>query len=141
MNYSPRLRAEFRARTWNTNRTLVLSVDDDPTVLFTRQRILELHGYHVLSAANGEEALAVFDIYPIRIVLLDYAMPGRDGGMVALEMKKRKPHVPIVIVSAQSVPEHTVSCADGFVTKGEGPALLLAAIQELLPPAPLLRLK
>src|SRR5271166_3474288 len=83
----------------------ILSVDDEPGILFTRQRLLENAGYEVLSAADGEQALHFFTANPIDLVLLDYLMPHMDGGVVAQEMKNRKPLVPVIVVSASPVDE------------------------------------
>lgn len=110
----------------------ILSVDDEPGILITRQAILEKEGYKVLSAVDGEQALGLFAVQAVDLVLLDYLMPRMDGGAVAQEMKKRKPLVPVIMVSGSSVPEDTLTCVDCFVRKGEGPALLLEKIERLL---------
>ena len=68
----------------------------------------------------------------VDLVLLDYLMPGMDGGVVAKEMKNRKPRVPVIMVSASSVAEQTLTCMDCFIRKGEGPALLLEKVEHLL---------
>src|ERR1700748_1837071 len=84
---------------------VILSVDDEPGILASRQLILEREGYHVLSATDGERALRMFAQEPIDLVLLDYVMPGLDGGTVAEEMKSQNPRVPIVLISASPVDE------------------------------------
>ncbi len=111
---------------------LILSVDDEPGILLTRQQILESRGYKVLSACDGEQALQLFALYPVDLVVLDYLMPGINGGTVAREMKRHKPNVPVVIVTASAVPEEIMICADCFVRKGDGPAQLLERITEFL---------
>lgn len=112
--------------------SLILSVDDEPGILLTRQQILESRGYKVLSASDGEQALQLFALYPVDLVLLDCLMPGIDGGTVAQEMKRHKPNVPVVIVTASALPAGVATCADCFVRKGGGPAQLLEKIRELL---------
>ena len=109
-----------------------MSVDDEPGILLTRQAILEKEGYKVLSAVDGEQALRLFAVQAVDLVLLDYLMPRMDGGAVAQEMKKRKPLVPVIMVSGSSVPEDTLTCVDCFIRKGEGPALLLEKVERLL---------
>ena len=111
---------------------LILSVDDEPAILVSRQLILENEGYQVLSATDGEQALRMFAGQPVDLVLLDYVMPGMDGGAVAKEIKNHNPQVPIVLVTASPVEEQTLGCVDCFITKGEGPALLLVKIKQLL---------
>jgi CheY-like chemotaxis protein len=117
------------------NPQLILSVDDEPVLLHTRWKILQREGYDVLSAADGKQSLEFLAAYPIDLVLLDYNMPGMDGGTVSREIKLRKPLVPVIMVSANPVPEEALHWADGFVAKGEGPALLLAQTRELSAPA------
>lgn len=109
-----------------------MSVDDEPGILVSRQLILEYEGYKVLSAADGEQALRAFAGQPVDLVLLDYVMPGMDGGVVAKEIKNHNPRVPIVLVSASPVDEQSLACIDCFISKGDGPALLLAKIKQLL---------
>jgi len=114
---------------------LILSVDDEALILFTREHILQREGYTVISAWNGSEALKAFLRHVVDLVLLDYAMPEMDGGIVAHEMKQRKPEVPIIMVSANPVPDQaTLACIDCFVAKGQGPVLLLEKIRQLLEP-------
>ena len=69
---------------------------------------------------------------PVDLVLLDYVMPGMDGGVVAEAMKNHNPRVPVVLVSASPVEEQSLGCVDCFINKGDGPALLLARIKQLL---------
>src|SRR5271166_5436950 len=102
----------------------ILSVDDEPGILFTRQKLLENAGYEVLSAADGEQALHFFAAHDVDLVLLDYLMPGMDGGAVAQAIKHQKPLVPVLIVSASPVEERNLTCVDCFIRKGEGPTLL-----------------
>jgi CheY-like chemotaxis protein len=116
------------------NIVLILSVDDEPGILVSRQLILEGEGYRVLSAADGEQALRMFAARPVDLVLLDYVMPGMNGGAVAREIKKHNPRVPVVIVSASPVEETSLGCVDCFLNKGAGPALLLEKIRQLLSP-------
>lgn len=110
----------------------ILSVDDEPGILFTRQKLLENAGYEVLSAADGEQALHFFTAHDVDLVLLDYLMPGMDGGAVAQAIKHQKPLVPVIIVSASPVEEKSLTCVDCFLRKGEGPALLLEKIRQML---------
>src|SRR6266481_4294930 len=113
---------------------LILSVDDEPVILFTREKILQAEGYDVLSAPDGEKALELFEAYPVDLVLLDYVLPGTDGGRISQTMKAHKPLVPIIIVSASFAPEEATICADRFMAKGDGPASLLAEIKQILSP-------
>lgn len=110
----------------------ILSVDDEQAILYTRQLLLEAEGYEVLNAADGQQALALFESHAIDLVLLDYLMPGLDGGAVAQEMRKRRPNVPIIIVSANPMLEEGHTCANCIVRKGFGPKPLLDKMKQLL---------
>jgi CheY-like chemotaxis protein len=130
---SQRLHGEFASPNPSKNGTrLILSVDDEPGILVSRQLILEGEGYTVLSAADGEQALRMFAEQPVDLVLLDYVMPGMDGGVVAEAIKNHNPRVPIVIISACPVDQQSLGCVDCFIRKGDGPALLLEKIKQLL---------
>jgi CheY-like chemotaxis protein len=113
-------------------RHLILSVDDEPNLLQTREEVLRLAGYEVLSATNGKQALEMFATHDVDLVVLDFQMPKMDGGIVAQQMKRRKPLVPIIIQSAFSAAKVVVTCANCFIAKGEGPAALLEKIKPLL---------
>src|SRR3954463_14854199 len=120
MNTQP-LPFEFSLATPRQNSTLILSVDDEPYVLYTREKILEGKGYDVLSALDGEDALALFDAHPlIDLVLLDYSMPFMDGAVVARQMKARRPSVPIFMVTAceEIVARMRLDCVNAFISKG-----------------------
>ena len=117
-------------------RKLILSVDDDSGVLFSRYRKLQEAGYDVLSANDGVQALQIFGSSPVDLVLLDYAMPGMYGDIVAQAMKDYKPTVPVILVSGSEVPEEAATKVDFCLRKAEGPEPLLRAIQELLTSRP-----
>lgn len=115
------------------DRTLILSVDDEPNIVYTRQMLLESAGYAVVNASGGNSALHRFSVDPIDLVLLDYYMPDLNGDLVAAEMKQRKPLVPIIMISASlGVAERVSPFVDSFIAKGDGPEVLLATIQHLL---------
>jgi CheY-like chemotaxis protein len=63
-----------------TGRKLILSVDDEPGILRSRKLILEAAGYDVLNASSGAQALGIFSTVLVDLVVLDYAMPGVNGG-------------------------------------------------------------
>jgi CheY-like chemotaxis protein len=111
---------------------LILSVDDELGVLYTRYKLLATHGYAVLSATDGVQALQIFGHSPVDLVLLDFALPGMDGGVIAEAMKEYKPDVLIIILSGVEVPPKCLATANGYVRKGEGPEPLLHSIRRLL---------
>ena len=111
----------------------VLCVDDERIGLRVRKIMLESRGYVVLTAVNGDEGLKVFDENQVDVVVLDYYMPGLNGGDVASEMRRRRPGVPIVFLSAYfSLPPEALELADAFITKGDPPDVLIEKLQRLL---------
>ena len=74
----------------------------------------------------------LFTAHQIDLVLLDYVMPGTDGGVVCREMKKVKPDVPVIMVSANLVDGETMKRVDHFISKGESPRMLLETVRQLL---------
>lgn len=120
-----------------TKRKLILSVDDDLNVLYARYKLLAAAGYAVLSACDGVQALGIFGSEKVDLVLVDFMLPGMDGGLVAEAMKANKPHIPVVMISGVEVPEQSLSVCDGHLHKADGPEPLLRTIRELLNPAPI----
>ena len=111
----------------------VLCVDDEKIGLRVRKIMLESRGYRVLTASGGAEGLKLFDENLVDVVVLDYFMPELNGGEVAAEMRRRRPGVPIVLLSAYfSLPPEALAAADAFITKGDPPDVLIEKIQNLL---------
>jgi CheY-like chemotaxis protein len=77
----------------------VLVVDDDPVVGESFNRVLSRKGYAVITAANGDEALAKMQAERYDLVFTDLRMPGMDGLEVAEQVKARQPWTPVVIVT------------------------------------------
>jgi CheY-like chemotaxis protein len=111
----------------------ILCVDDETTGLSIRKMTLESQGYRVVTAENGADGLAIFSAEPIDLVVLDYKMPGMNGDIVAKRMKQLKPTIPILMLSAYvDLPSETLALVDRYLTKGEGPQMMLQALAELL---------
>jgi len=98
----------------------VLVVDDDVRMLRMITRILELEGYRVLKAIDGQAALEVLDEETPDLVLLDIMLPGMDGYALCRCIRQFSP-VPIVMVTAKGNDEEKVrgldAGADDYVTK------------------------
>jgi DNA-binding response OmpR family regulator len=80
---------------------LVLVIDDEESVRNLIGRVLERRGYRVLLAADGKEGLALFDHNrdQIRLVVLDFHLPGEPGERTFDELLKRKPSLRVVLVT------------------------------------------
>lgn len=111
----------------------VLCIDDEAVGLRVRTMLLERAGYHVLSALDGLEGLALFSQNRVDAVVLDYSMPGMTGGELVLHLRRIKPEVPILMLSAYtSLPSDVAEMVDQTMTKGEGAPALLGRLGSLL---------
>jgi len=117
----------------------VLVVDDDPQVLRLMRVNLELEGYDVVSAPDGEEALGVvLETPPPDVVVCDVMMPGLDGLTVLrnLRANPQTSKIPFVVVSAKAQRADVKAAldmgADKYITKPFDPQELLDAVEELL---------
>ncbi len=120
--------------TGSTQPLTVLCVDDEIVGLNVRRILLEHEGYRVLTASNGIEGLDIFQQNSIDAVVLDYSMPGLNGGQVAAAMRQCNPGVPILLLSAYvSLPDEVLSHVDRYLTKGDGAVSLLETLRLLLP--------
>ena len=113
----------------------VLVVDDDVHILRMTGRILELEGYRVLTASNGETALDIFDEETPDLVLLDIMMPGMDGYTVCQRIREFS-QIPIIMVTAKGNDEEKVqgldAGADDYVTKPFSSKELAARVRAVL---------
>jgi DNA-binding response OmpR family regulator len=78
----------------------VLLVDDDPSVRQSLERALKLENFHVLPAANRQEALSSFGSNRIDVVLLDLNLGREDGLETLRHLKKMEPLLPVIIMTA-----------------------------------------
>jgi CheY-like chemotaxis protein len=117
-----------------SRQTTILCIDDELEILAGRKRLLEMHGYRVITASSGVEALRMLsEGQTVDLVLLDYIMPEMAGDRVAEELKRLYPSLPIVAVSGfPELPEHLLKSVDGFVRKGQDPEVVLVAISNAL---------
>jgi two-component system cell cycle sensor histidine kinase/response regulator CckA len=78
----------------------VLLVEDEPMVRAVAERALTRHGYTVITADNGEEALEVISRgEDIDLLLSDVVMPGMDGPAMVAEARKQRPELKVLFMS------------------------------------------
>jgi CheY-like chemotaxis protein len=119
-----------------TGRPLVLACDDDPAVLEVVAAVLEQHGYQVVTATTGQEAVVQAEAQQPALILLDLLMPQMNGWdtMAALKRKPETHNIPIIIFSILSPPETTPLPAHwvGWVQKSLGETILFEALKRAL---------
>jgi two-component system cell cycle response regulator len=81
----------------------VLVVDDERDVREVLGILLEAHGFEVVLAAGGEEALRIVRSDPIDVIVLDVMMPGMDGFDVCRELRGSlaTPSLPVILLTAR----------------------------------------
>ena len=113
----------------------ILVVDDDRNLRKIIATNLELAGYEVVAAEDGNAALRVLDEMQPDLILLDVMMPGKDGYETAREIRRHpvNANVPIIMLTAKSEIEDKVAGfeagADDYLTKPFGPQELLARVR------------
>ena len=111
----------------------ILCIDDEALGLEIRKTVLERAGYQVLVATDGPAGLSIFRERNVDGVVLDYYMPEMDGGVVAEAMRRERPAVPIMLLSAYiNLPVEVVTLVDVTLLKGEGPLELLEKLRLML---------
>ncbi len=68
---------------------IILAVDDEPNILMSIEFILDMEGYEVHTAHDGEQALEVAERIRPDVILLDINMPRKDGYEVCRILRKR----------------------------------------------------
>ncbi|TLN21984.1 response regulator [bacterium] len=118
------------------SRTRVLVVDDEPNILLSLEFILEEEGFEVKTAGDGEEALETAKSFSPQIVLLDVAMPRRDGYEVCRILKEQPSPPKVVMLTAKGQPLEKKKGlevgADSYITKPFHAGELVSAMRSLL---------
>jgi CheY-like chemotaxis protein len=132
--------SEQAGQTWRktTQGARVLVVDDSATIRAVLGRMLEVDGYDVVRAADGETALELARAEPPAMIFLDIVLPGMNGFAVlrALRHDPATQHVPIVMISGnqQATEQFYVQRfgADDFISKPFGQAEVARSIDRLV---------
>jgi DNA-binding response OmpR family regulator len=114
----------------------ILVIEDEPQMLLGLRDNLELEGYDVQTAADGDEGLHKASSTAPDLVILDIMLPKRNGFDVCRELRARNVSTPIVMLTARSAETDKVLGlelgADDYVTKPFSITELLARVRAVL---------
>jgi len=112
----------------------ILWVDDEIALLKPHILFLESKGYQLTTVNNGSDALEIVESENFDLVFLDENMPGLSGLEVLAELKKIKPHLPVIMITKseeESIMEHAIgsNIAD-YLIKPVNPNQILLSIKK-----------
>jgi DNA-binding response OmpR family regulator len=114
----------------------ILVIEDDISILRGLKDNLEYEGYAVLTETNGEKGLKLALEKNPDLILLDIMLPGMNGYEICRKLKKEKPELPIIIITARGSEMDKVSGldtgADDYVTKPFSIPELMARIRAVI---------
>ena len=116
----------------------VLIVDDSPTETHRMTRILDKHGYEVITADSGEDGVAKAKETLPDVVLMDIVMPGLNGFQATRQLSKNAStsHIPVIIVTTKDQETDRLwgqrQGAKGYLTKPIEDSALLNTISDVL---------
>jgi DNA-binding NtrC family response regulator len=115
----------------------ILIVDDQRTIQIIIAKILKKAGYdHVVTCTDERDAVKIIDDQDIEIILLDVMMPYISGEQLLIEIRKKAPEIPVVMVTGQNDTATVVRCmkngAYDYITKPIDQDLLVAALERAL---------
>jgi len=118
----------------------VLVIEDDTAIRRGLVDALQYAGYAVLEAADGRSGAALAIEATIDLVLLDVMLPGRDGFSILDDLRRARPTLPVIMVTARGGEEDRVrglvSGADDYVIKPFSARELLARVEAVLRRSP-----
>jgi len=116
----------------------VLLVEDEERVRMAARRILERHGYRVLEAGDGEQALRISTDHDdvIHLMITDMVMPRMSGDELAQKLVARRPAMKVIYVSGYTEDAVTrrevLDASSAYVQKPFSPSSLLRKGREIL---------
>lgn len=118
----------------------VLVIEDDTAIRRGLVDALQYAGYAVLEAADGRRGATLAIEATIDLVLLDVMLPGRDGFSILDDLRRARPTLPVIMVTARGGEEDRVrglvSGADDYVIKPFSARELLARVEAVLRRSP-----
>ena len=114
----------------------ILLVEDDPNLGFMIREHLQLNGFEVTLCVNGSDGIVAFRKDDFDLCLADIMMPKMDGFALAREIRREKPALPLIFLTAKSLTEDKIEGfrigCDDYITKPFSIEELLLRIRAVL---------
>ena len=114
----------------------ILIVDDEDRLRLSLSLILQKENYRVETVANAEEALDCLKRHEYGLMFLDLNLPGMNGIDLLMQVHKRMPHMPVLILTAHAALESAIQAirlgARDYLIKPVEPVVLLRRVAEIL---------
>ena len=111
----------------------ILIIDDEAAIRESLETLLAIEGYNVETARSAEEGLAMLAASPHDLVLLDFALPDRNGLEVLEDIRQRDAGLPVIMITAHGTVENAVKAiqagATNFIQKPWDNEKLLADVR------------
>ncbi len=89
----------------------ILIIEDEPAIVMILEELLTDEGYHVLTAPNGHEGLAILSSATVDLVIVDMNMPGISGKQVIDKVRKELSSIlPVIVVTGSEL--ELIDCPD-----------------------------
>lgn len=113
-------------------KTLVLVIEDEPSIANFISSVLNNHGYKTMSCRTGKEGLTMAASHCPGVILLDLGLPDMEGNEVIRILRERS-NIPVIVISARTQETDKIAAldygADDYITKPFGTSELLARIR------------
>jgi DNA-binding response OmpR family regulator len=114
----------------------ILIADDDEDLRQALSQMLEIEGFTIAGAPDGDAALTLAQQTAYDLVLLDVKMPGRDGLEVLAALRDQMPQVPVIMMSGQPGRNTVANALEGgacdFILKPFNDEFVLRAVKRAL---------
>ena len=96
----------------------ILVIEDDDSLRDYLAELLELSGFNVILAEDGNHGISKFKQHMPNLVLTDVVMPGKDGISLTIQFKKLHPDVRVIAMSGRWMSDSDVDCSNAAVLLG-----------------------